>query len=411
MLISTEHLVPGMKLDKDIELKAGSYLITRHDLGNGLLTEKVIESIKKFGDQIVPVQNRVFIKDDKIALGYVKKVLDEDLRQIAKGITTGKDYPNFLADGEIQAKVMRVTEILFSNPNIIRIMYDVKFNTSEQAKPLDLILEHSIRTTLLSVALGLRLRWTILSLVSIGTAALMHDMGILTSPLYSDLETLDELSSDDLSHFIEKHQALSARLFQDEGMAINPVHQREIFHIIANHHNPDSEDLKHRNTLLLHFADLLDEMISLMPHSLRYNFSSAQLELLGERYKRRCGLVNALLGLTRLYKHGGGLAWEIVSNLAGLFMMKELLGGDFDLRLQEIIDRCPFDSAKANPPLDGNSLPHTIYCSKSNEEGFLCEHLLYVKTAIQDDQGNMKEYLKCEALGPRLQKLIEKGES
>ena len=141
MLIGTQHLVPGMELDKDIELKAGSYLITRLDLSNGRLTEKVIESIKKFGDQIVPVQNRVFIKDDKIALGYVKKVLEKDLRQIAEGITTGKDYPNFLADGEIQAKVMRVTEILFSNPNIVRIMYDVKFNTSEQAKPLVLILE------------------------------------------------------------------------------------------------------------------------------------------------------------------------------------------------------------------------------------------------------------------------------
>jgi len=411
MLIGTEHLVAGMELDKDIELKAGSYLITRRDLGDGRLTEKVIDSIRKFGDQIVPVQNRVFIKDDKFALSYVKKVLDKDLHRIAEGIATGKNYPNFLAEGEIQAKVMRVMEILYSNPNVVRIMYDVKFNASEQAKPLDLILEHSIRTTLLTVALGLRLRWTILSLVSIGTAALLHDMGILTTSLYSDLENLDELSTEDIAHFIEKHQAFSARLFQDQGMAMNPIHHREIFHTIANHHNPDPEDLKHGNTLLFHFADLVDEMISLLPHRLRYNFSSEQLELLGERYKRRCGLVHVLLALTRLYKHQGGLAWEIVSNLAGLFRMKELLGGDFDLRLQELIDWCPFDSAKANPQLDGNSLPNTIYCSRSNEEGFHCEHLLYVKAEIKDDKGNLKEFLKCGALNLRLQKLIGEGGS
>ena len=411
MLISTEHLVPGMELDKDIELRAGSYLITRRDLGDGRLTEKVIESIQKFGDQIVPVENRVVIKDDEFALGYVKKVLDKDLRRIAEGITTGKDYPNFLAEGEIQAKVMRVMEILYSNPNVVRVMYDLQFNSSEQARPLDLILEHSIRTTLLSVALGLRLRWTILSLVSIGTAALLHDMGILTTSLYSDLENLDELSSKDIAHFIEKHQAFSARLFQDQGMAMSPFHQREIFHIIANHHDPDPEDLKHGNTLLFHFADLLDEMISLLPHRLRYNFSSEQIELLGERYKRRCGLVNVLLALTRLYKHQGGLAWEMVSNLAGLFNMKELLGGDFDLKLQELVDWCPFSAAKANPQLEGNFLPNTIYCSKSDDEEFDCEHLLYVKAKIKDDQGKLKEYLKCGALNPRLQKLIGKEES
>lgn len=411
MLISTEHLVPGMKLDKDIELKAGSYLITRHDLGDGLLTEKVIESIRKFGEQIVPVQDRVFIIDDEFALGYVKKVLGEDLRRIAKRITTGKDYPNFLTDGEIQTKVMRVMEILYSNPNVIRIMYDLKFNASEPAKPLDLILDHSIRTTLLSVALGLRLRWTILSLVSVGTAALLHDMGILTTHLYSDLENLDELPSDKLAHFIKHHQTLGASLFKDAEMPMNPFHQREIFHIIVNHHNPDPEDLKHRNTLLFHFADLLDEMISPLPHRLRYNFSSAQLELLGERYKRRSGLVNVLLALTRLYRHGGGLAWEIVSNLAGLFGMTELLGGDFDFRLQEIIDQCPFDSAKAYPSLDGNSLPHTVFCSKSNDQGFRCEHLLYVKAEIQDGRGKIREYLKCGILGPRLLELIEKEKS
>jgi len=411
MLISTEHLVPGMRLDKDIELKAGSYLITRHDLGDGRLTEKVIESVRKFSDQIVPVQNRVFVEDDEFALGYVKKVLDKELRRITKGITKGRDYPNFLADSEIQAKVMRVMEILYSNPNIVRIMYDVKFNSAEQASALDLMLEHNIRTTLLAVALGLRLRWTILSLVSIGTAALLHDMAILTTSLYSKLENLDELSPESLAGFIEQHQAIGARLFEDSNMTINPVHQREIFHIIANHHNPDPEDMKHRNTLLFHFADLLDEMVSLLPHRLRYNFNSAQLEILGERYKQRCGLVEVLLALTGLYKHQGGLAWEIVSNLAGLFGMKELLGGDFDLRLQEIIDWCPFDSAKAYPPLEGSSLPRTIYCSRSIEEGFDCEHLLYVKAGIQDDQGKLKEWLKCGALNPRLQELIEKGES
>ena len=398
-----------MVLDKDIELRAGSFLITRRELGDGRLTKKAVKSIQNFSPQIVPISDRVFIRDDEFALDYIKNVVKEDLTRIAKGITSGKEYTNFLADSEVQAKVMRVMEILFSKPDIVRCMYDAKYNTGEQAKPLDLILDHSIRTTLLATAVGLRLRWTLLSLVSVGTAALLHDLGILTTSPYPDLESLDDLPADSLADFIEQHQQCGASLFQQSGIKMNPYQKREVLHIITNHHNPDPEDLKHKNTLLLHLTDLVDEMVSLMPHRLRYNLSPDQLEILGERYKWRSGLIYILLGLTRLYKRSGGLAWEIVYSLAGLFNMEKLLGGDFDVKVQEIIDSCPFDSAKVNPPLNSNSLPHTIYCSKCNEKGFRCEDLLHVKVKIQDDNGETKEHLKCGALGPRLQKLVEEG--
>jgi len=406
VLVHTEHLVPGMMLDKDIELRAGSFLITRRDLGDGRLTEKAVKSIRNFSPQIVPIKDRVFIRDDEFALNYIKNVVKEELSRIANGITSGKEYTNFLADGAVQAKVMRVMEILFSRPDIARCMYDAKYNTVEQAKPLDLILDHSIRTALLATAVGLRLRWTLLSLVNVGTAALLHDLGILTTSPYPDLESLDGLPAEGLADFIEQHQRCSAGLFRQSGIEMNPYQKRDVLHIITNHHNPDPEDLKNRNTLLLHLTDLVDEMISLMPHRLRYNFSPAQLEVLGERYKRRCGLIYVLLGLTRLHKRSGGLAWEIVHSLAGLFNMEKLLGGDFDVKVHEIIDSCPFDSAKVNPPLDSNSLPHTIYCSKCNDKALSCEDLLHVKVKIQDANGEIKEYLKCGLLGPRLQKLV-----
>ncbi|HUU29432.1 MAG TPA: HD domain-containing protein [archaeon] len=410
MLFHTDHLLPGMVLEKDIELKTGSFLITCLELGGGCLTEKVIKSIQNFSNQIVPSNNRVWIREDEFALNYIKNIIYEDLNRVAESVISGKDYTNFLADGELQAKVMRVMTILFSNPDIVRLMYDVKFNTSEQTTPKDLILEHSIRTALLSVALGLRLRWTILSLVSVGIAALLHDLGIFNTSPYPDLESLDNLPPGKLAIFVNQHQEHSASLFKNRDMALNPYQKKEVLQMILNHHNPDSEDPKHTKVLLFYLADLADEMVSLMPHRLRYNFSPAQLEILGEAYKRRCGLVNLLLGLSRLYKHEGGLAWEIVCNIAGLFKMKELISGDFDLKLKEIMDLCPFDSAKLNPPLEGNSLPRTLYCSRSNEKDFRCEHILYVKSVIQDKHGNIKEYFKCDSLGPRFQKLIEEGE-
>ena len=70
MLLHTEHLVPGMVLDKDIELRAGSFLITRRELGDGRLTEKAIKSIQNFAPQIVPISDRVFIRDECQVYGF-----------------------------------------------------------------------------------------------------------------------------------------------------------------------------------------------------------------------------------------------------------------------------------------------------------------------------------------------------
>ena len=152
-------------------------------------------------------------------------------------------------------------------------------------------------------------------------------------------------------------------------------------------------------------------MVSQMPHEVRYNFTPDQISKLGKRYSYRTGLINVLMGLTKLYKKQGGLAWEIVSKLADLFGMNELLSGDFDIKIQEVIDQCPYESAKVNPPLEGNSIPRTIYCSKSNDEDFYCEHLKHTKVGLQDSGGNLHEYSKCSMLGPLFQRLFEKKKS
>ena len=90
--------------------------------------------------------------------------------------------------------------------------------------------------------------------------------------------------------------------------------KQEIIHMISNHHRPDLSDVRHKTTALLYFAELLDEMITLMPHKVRYNFDANQIRHLGERFMRRNGLMNVLLALIKLYK-GKGLAGQIVSSL------------------------------------------------------------------------------------------------
>ena len=78
MLLRADHLVPGMRLGRDIELKAGSYLITRNDLSDRKLTSKVIESIQNFSPQFVPSPGMVVVDSDDFALSHVRSVLSED---------------------------------------------------------------------------------------------------------------------------------------------------------------------------------------------------------------------------------------------------------------------------------------------------------------------------------------------
>ncbi len=406
MLLRADHLVPGMRLGRDIELKAGSYLITRRDLADRKLTPRVIESVQKFSQQVVPTPGMVVVDNDEIVLHHVRGVLSEDLHRISDQVTEGKLYPNFLADGQIQVKVMRVMEMLFSNPDIVRMMYESKYASSEPSSPAEMILEHSVRVTLLSLALGLKMGWTIIGLMSLGTAALLHDIGLLDPRLSGRMQGLDECSEKDISDFVALHQQRTVELIQEQNLSVSSYHRQEITKIVAGHHNADHDETSSRGALLLYFTDLLDEMVSLLPHGLRYNFSADQIEVLGGRFRKRVGLVELLTALNRLYGKQGGVRMEIVSNLASLFDMREILVEDFSARLEKIIDWCPYDSAAANPLANGNFPPRTIYCSRSSEEGFSCQHMVYVNVKVIDQKGKAREYLKCGELDSRLKGMM-----
>ena len=409
MLICTEHLQAGMVLSKDIELKSGSYLITRREISHGRLTDKVVESIRKFSGQILPFENRVEVEDDEQALECIKIELRKDLDRVVETVLSNKTYTNFLEDCTLQAKALRVMEVIFSNPDIIQQMYDAKYNIVKKARPEDLILEHSIRTALLAVALGLRLNSTILSLVFLGTAALLHDIDLLTESSAAQLENLDEMSQAEIEQFVEEHQQRAADFYKVRLTSINPHHKLEILRILTSHHRPDANEASQYSTLIFHFADLVDEMVSLLPNRVRYNFSSSQLSVIGTMYRNRCGLVAVLSGLVRLYRNSEESTWKIIAALINLFKMDALLAGDFDRKLREIIDWCPFDSAQVYPEMESNSLPRTLYCSKCADESFACEHLMFSRTAVQDEHGNVKDYCKCAVLGPRFQQLMEKA--
>jgi len=408
MQMHVDHLIPDLELESDVRLQAGSFLITRKELPGGRLNEKVIDSIRRFASQLAPVPFKVNVKANELALNQLKGVLDNDVSQITKKISEGKEYPNFLDDEQLQEKVMRIMEKLISNPELICHMYEFKIGEPKNDNVVGQLHDHSIRVTLLAISIGLKLRWSIISLVNVGMASILHDMGIIRTEAFPDLKKLDDFLPNELEAYVEEHQKLSVDLFGEQKVTLLPFTKQEIVHMIANHHRPDFSDMRHKTTTLLFFAELLDEMIAPMPHKVRYNFNQDQIKSIGEKFARRNGLMNVLLALIKLYK-GKGFLWQIVSSIVSLFLMDELLIEGYEEKLKEIVDFCPFKSAVPYPPAGGNALPRTIFCNNSLNPDFSCEHMSQVKIEIYVGAGKVKSYKKCSTLTDRVHKLNKAG--
>jgi len=408
MQVHVDDLISNMRLEEDIGLKAGSCLITLKELPEGKLTDEMIGKIRRFASQLTPETYKVNVFGDELVLEHLKKVLENDVKSMMKRIEEGRDYPNFLSDTDLREKITRVMDKLTSNPDIIGIMYDLKLQTKSGLTQGNYIPDHSIRVTLLGIAVGLKLRWSIISLINFGMAAIMHDLGILQTRIYPNLRKLDDFNTGELEEFIEEHQKSSEKIFSSQQLTILPGTRKEIQLMLENHHRPDLKAAWQKTTLLLYFAELVDEMISPLPHKARYNFSQVQIHKLGKRFQGRCGLMNLLLGLIKLFK-GQGLCWEIVRTLAQVFSMQELLVEDYEGKLKKIIDFCPFKCTVPFPSAGGSALPRTIYCKSSIEKKFSCEHVGQTRIDIQAAGGKMISYFKCGTLGNQLHELNKEG--
>jgi len=404
LLVHTDHLVPGMRLERDIELRAGSFLITVRELGQRGLDNKLIQSIRKFSDQIVPVSHRIGIKEDLLALSELRSVVQLDLNHALRQVTSGKVTPDYL-NPEIGEKVLRVMDSVTSHPDIICLLYDSRFNTPSDKIPVDLIIEHSFRSAFLALALSIRLGSTIISLTNLGMAALLHDLSLLTTPFFSNGRSLDDLGRDQLDSFVSRHQVQSALFFSDRAVKLSPYQQGEIIHILASHHRLPLDGPVHRNSLIFHLADLVDEMVSQLPHQIRYCFNYYGEEPIRSRFSRRAGLVAVLGALAEQANLRGGQIRQVIFALTELFRMPELMNVNYSSRLREIVEWCPFNSASLWPGGESNDLPRAVFCRRSREDGFSCPHMVFSRIQIQQADGSFADYYKCGELGGRLHKL------
>jgi nitrite reductase/ring-hydroxylating ferredoxin subunit len=393
LLLHVDDVIPGMQLESAIALKAGSYLITPKEAPDGL-NDKFILSIQRFSSQFTPLPNFVNIVENNSMFVRLGEVLSADITRVAEAVKADGDTPNFLSDGELEGKVTRVVDKVMANPDVIREVYQFKNAFREGASSKVALLDHTFRVTLLAAATGVKLRMSVISLINLVTASLMHDMGVLRTELYPALEELDELHDDKVQDFVDEHTRLSVEIFEKARMSMLPQTRSDIVRTIELHHRLDLATEKPRSrAVVLHLADLVDEVIGPQPHKLRYNFSRENLRVLGTRMAQRNGINRVMLALIKLYRKVPA-AWDTVVALCDLFGLQELTIANYEEKLKGILDICPHAMQKPYPSLSGGKVPRMVYCFDL-KQSFSCEHRGQSKVAIQTPTGKMVQYYKC----------------
>jgi predicted RNA-binding Zn-ribbon protein involved in translation (DUF1610 family) len=198
----------------------------------------------------------------------------------------------------------------------------------------------------------------------------------------------------EVQRFVEEHQRLGAETFEKSKMTLLPQTREEIARIIGNHHRLDVTSEKPRSpATVLYLAEIVDEMISPLPHKLRYNFSREQLRKLSTRLAQRNGINRVILALATLYRKQEKV-WPVVVALAELFEMPELTIENYEQKLKNILEMCPHGMTQPYPPLGGNNVPRMIYC-RDREKKYDCAHCGRTQVAIQTPSGKMVQYFKC----------------
>jgi len=238
------------------------------------------------------------------------------------------------------------------------------------------------------------MKLSLISLIDLTISAMLHDMGILRTETYPSLEKLDDMYDAEVQKFVEEHQRLSSESFEKSKWTLLPQTRKNIAYMIGNHHSVDITSEKPKSALtVLYLVEIVDEMICPLPHKIRYNFSPSQLQIVSRKMAKRNGINLVLLSLVKLYRNSPNV-WPAVVALAELFDLPELTVEDYEQKLKEIFDICPYGVYKPHPSLDGNSVPRMVYCN-DREKKYDCKHRSQTEVAIQMPSGKMQQFLKC----------------
>jgi len=284
--LATERLSPGMIVGRSITDAQGRVLLT----AGQVLNARYIRRIKELKLTTIYIEDPLGIEDSFIPVSPVTisratKTLKNTYEACAK---TGK--ANF---APMQSQIDNIIDDLLFNDNLLIGMTDIKSHD-------DYTYQHSVNVCVLAIILGISNGYNRAQLRTLGTGALLHDIGKINIPL----EILNKPGSltDEEYMIVKKHSLDGFKLIRNSSEI--PLLSA---HIALEHHERVDgkgyprglvQENIHEYGLIVAVADIFDALVSDRPY--RRGFSNKEAMRIVDQSKHT---QLSPLFVDMLYKH------------------------------------------------------------------------------------------------------------
>lgn len=288
--VNVAELIPGDILASDVYSSNGKILARK----NSLITENIILGFKKNYIASVYVFRDISYSSPSELLN-IKDVLIKEAVEIIDN-----QVMKFIKKEKNIYEIKDIIVELLKNDRIINLMIPLRVIG-------DNTFRHSISVAVYSVAVGKELYFPANRLYILGTAALLHDVGMTQVPK----EIVDKKGplTESEKAIIQKHPRYGFEIVQNAG-----GFSAEIYNIILEHHerfdgtgypNGLVNDKIHTMAKIIAVCDVYDALISDRPYRSRHTRSESVEYLLGSgNFYFNHEIVKALINTIVIYRYG-----------------------------------------------------------------------------------------------------------
>lgn len=343
--INVSELLPGDILAADVYSSSGNILVIK----NTVISESIILGLKKnYIDSVYifrkinqdSIEKLVNLRD--ILIDEAVEIIDH---QVMKYIRRDKNI------NEIKSIIIE----LIKNDKVIELMTPLRIIG-------DNIFKHSISVAAYSVAVGREMYFPQHRLILLGTAALLHDVGMSGIP--KDIVNKKGSLTEREKRIIQNHPRLGFEIVQNIG-----GFSAEIYNIILEHHErydgtgyPKglTNDKIHTMAKIIAVCDVYDALTSDRPYRAKHNRSDSVEFLLGSgNFYFNHEIVKALINTIIVYKYGQWV--ELSTGETGVVIEDEVQGFTFKPKIMIYFDEN--GKQKKEPKLVDMSLRENINIS------------------------------------------------
>jgi putative nucleotidyltransferase with HDIG domain len=290
MKVKVAELITGDVIAKDVFNSIGTILIKK----DTDINEKVIERLGKSYDDYLFVF-RKFDNDSGTNHININEILINEIDDIVS--STAK---KFLKKNKDINQIKKVFIDILNNDEVIKLILSIRALGEDTFK-------HSINVALYAITVGREMHFPIHRLIILGTAALLHDIGMMNVPkeIISKTETLTEWEK----NIVKTHPKHGFDILQKTNKF-----NVEISTVILEHHekydgtgypNKLGNDKIHPMAKIINICDIFDALTSERPYRPKFDkYESIEMLMSSGDYYANPDAIQALIQSISIYPYG-----------------------------------------------------------------------------------------------------------